>query len=182
MTSPETRNGIMDRRAALGLAGAAGLLALARPARGSEPEARPKAMVAFVLRHAETGGTQNDPSLSPVGRERARRTGLMLRSVGVQRVLHTPTARARETAAEIARAVQAGLGSYEPRDPGPVTARMIEHAGAWVLVGHSNTVPDLVRRLGGDPGLDLIPEAQHDRVFMVVRHAGGVLTVPLHVG
>lgn len=148
---------------------------------GANPSAAPtRLLVAFVMRHAEASGTQQDPPLSVVGRERAWRVGRMLRSVRPQRILHTATTRSRETASEIARIVGVGAGSYDMFDPEPVVRRMIDGGGVWLLVGHSNTVPDLVRRLGGDPGTDAIPESVYDQIFMVVRADVGTMTVPLH--
>lgn len=179
---------VLTRRAALGVAGAMGMAAAAR-AGGLQPavpggaggtENRPVVTVAFVLRHAETTGTLNDPSLSQRGRERATRIGLMLRGVGAERVLHSATNRGRETAQEIARVIKAGSGSYDLLDPGPVIERIVSRGGVWIIVGHSNTVPDLVRRLGGDAGTDLLPDGSYDQVFMVVRAGEGAITVPLY--
>lgn len=148
---------------------------------GANPAAEPtRLLVAFVMRHAEATGTQQDPPLSVVGRERAWRVGRMLRSVRPQRILHTSTTRSRETASEIARIVGVGAGSYDMFDPEPVIRRMIDGGGVWLLVGHSNTVPDLVRRLGGEPGTDAMPESVYDQIFMVVRAGVGTMTVPLH--
>ena len=62
----------------------------------------------------------------------------------------------------------------------PMVRRMIDGGGVWVLIGHSNTVPDLVRRLGGDAGTDAIPDSVYDQIFMVVRAGTGTMTVPLH--
>lgn len=197
---PEHHNP-MSRRAALALSGAACLSALSvaqgqpqSPAQtpGQTPPQTPgqapkdgdrpaPALVVFLLRHGETTGEgAADPELSPQGQSRAARVGLMLRSVGVQRVMHTPARRARQTGEEIARVCGVGLGSYDPFDPQPVVDRMIAGGGVWVMVGHSNTVPDLAKRLGGDPRADRLPESAYDDLFMVVRAGGGVMTVPLH--
>tara|TARA_R110000782_G_scaffold12913_1_gene38204 strand:+ start:11083 stop:11610 length:528 start_codon:yes stop_codon:yes gene_type:complete len=170
---------------AVGLAAAARAAGAGQPAGGAGPsgaegQAAPVVTVAFVLRHAETTGTLSDPSLSQRGRERATRIGLMLRGVGAQRVLHSATTRAQETAQEITRVIKAGSGSYDLLDPGPVIGRIVERGGVWIIVGHSNTVPDLVRRLGGDAGTDLLPEGSYDQVFMVVRAGEGAITVPLY--
>lgn len=183
LTNPESQ--LMSRRSALALSGAVGLLASGALGRsvqvGGQPaEERVPLMVAFVMRHAEAAGSQQDPPLSAVGRDRAIRVGRMLRSVRPQRVLHTATSRSQETAAEISRIVGVGAGSYDVSDPEPVVRRMIDGGGVWMLIGHSNTVPDLVRRLGGDAGTDAIPDSVYDRIFMVVRAAAGTMTVPLH--
>ena len=174
---------LISRRAALALSGAAGLFGVGAVALGSNPdEERAPATVAFVLRHGETAeGTGTDPALSSRGRARAYRAGMLLRSVGAGRVMHPQSVRGRETAEEISRVLQTGIGSYDMMDPGPVVERILRHGGVWVLVGHATTVPDLVRRLGGSPGTDSLPAGVYDRLFMVVRAGGGALTVPLHV-
>ncbi len=170
---------MMSRRSALALSGAVGLLATG--AMGGRVQDEPsRLLVVFVMRHAEAAGTQQDPPLTAAGRERAVRLGRMLRSVRAQRVLHTTTSRARETATEISRIAGVGVGSYDVSDPQPVVRRMIEAGGVWVMVGHSNTVPDLVRRLGGDAGTDAIPDSVYDHIYMVVRAGAGTMTVPLH--
>lgn len=174
----------MTRRAALAMSGAVCVSAFGA-GRMPEPEeeaggggSRP--LLAFVLRHAEPAGSHTgDPGLSSEGRARAERVGAMLRSVGVLRVLATPANRARETAEEVSRACGGGLGTYDPFEPGALAKRLIDGGGVWVVVGHSNTVPGLVRALGGDPGTDLIPADRYDEVFVVVR-AGGVLSMKLH--
>lgn len=175
---PIPTDGLMSRRAALALAGAAGLLAGAgrQPA---DPEP-PRLLVAFVLRHAEAAGSQQDPSLSADGRERADRVGRMLRSVAPQRVMHSVTNRARETAQRIARAAGVGTGSYDMFDPEPAMSRIVKAGGVWVVVGHSNTVPDLVKRLGGDARIDVLPESAYDRIYLVIRVGEGSMTIPLH--
>lgn len=184
----------LSRRSALAWSGA--LLASGLVARASQPTEPPQAgarnqtvddagpasptLVVFVLRHAEpTGTTSGDPGLTEAGRERAERVGAMLRSVGVVRALHTPALRARQTAEGIARVCACGTGSYDPANPAGITRKLIEGGGVWALVGHSNTVPDLVRRLGGDPGTDLIAPDTYDDVFMIAR-AGGTLSMRLH--
>lgn len=181
---------LFSRRAALALPGLACFWAAAQPDSGGNPtppagvpaqDSSTPAMVAFVLRHCETGGdNSSDPVLSRFGRDRAARVGAMLRSVGVHRILHTATARSRETAMEISTATGVAAGSYDAFDAEPVTKRMVERGGVWIVVGHSNTVPEIVRKLGGDPSADVLPESVYDRVYMVVRAGGGVMTVVLH--
>ncbi len=185
-----TEQQLMSRRAALAMSGAVCVSALGaagQPDPDPDPNtgqgaggAAERPLVAFVLRHAEPAGSHTgDPGLSSDGRARGERVGAMLRSVGVQRVLSTPANRARETAEAISRVCGGGLGTYDPFEPGALAKRLIGGGGVWVVVGHSNTVPGLVRELGGDPGTDLIPADRYDEVFVVVR-AGGVLSMKLH--
>ena len=55
--------------------------------------------------------------------------------------------------------------------------------GRYLVVGHSNTTPDLVNRLGGDPGATIDEESEFDRLYVLVLHPdGSVVTVLLRYG
>lgn len=137
-----------------------------------------------VVRHAETvGGDSRDPALSERGRERAGRLASMLRSVGVSAVYSTGYARTRQTAEAIAAVGGVGVVEYDPRDPGAFLTRVArEHeGGVVVIVGHSNTAPDLVRRLGGACEDEQLDHDAYDNVFVVtVVEKGRVITHRLH--
>ena len=48
---------------------------------------------------------------------------------------------------------------------------LTHHAGQTVLVvGHSNTVPELITLLGG-PSLPIIDDCEFDNLFVLVRHS-----------
>jgi len=42
------------------------------------------------------------------------------------------------------------------------------------VVGHSNTLPELVRLFGGEPGLD-IADDEYDRLYQLTPDAGGAV-------
>jgi phosphohistidine phosphatase SixA len=161
-----------------------GTLALASvlsftPAR--EPETPPDEPVTFVLiRHAEKQTGAQDPRLTPEGLERADRIASMLRSLGVGAVYSTDFARTRQTAAPLARAAGVPVRLYDPRHPGglsdpPPGVRCV------AIVGHSNTVPDLVRQLGGHAEAPELSEQVYDHVYLVTRFPDGrVVTHLLH--
>jgi hypothetical protein len=48
-------------------------------------------------------------------------------------------------------------------------------------VGHSNTTPEVVKHLGGDPG-GAIDENEYDRFYVVVLSPQGPATVVLRYG
>jgi hypothetical protein len=51
-------------------------------------------------------------------------------------------------------------------------------SGAVLVVGHSNTLPELVRAFGGAPGAD-IADNEYDRLYQLSVGPGGAVTTVL---
>lgn len=139
--------------------------------------------VIFVVRHAEradggAGGTPggmtaaNDPPLSAAGIARARRLAGILASAEVKHIFTTEFQRTRDTGAPLAE--KAGIKSIvvSSRDS-PSLLRQVRAAdGNALIVGHSNTVPELLKQLGVTPDI-AITDDEYDNLFVVVRPAAG---------
>ena len=124
------------------------------------------APVIFLVRHAETEGGGSDPELSAAGVARAETLAQILDDEGIVRILATPYRRTRATAAPIGARLGIEPELYDPRSL-PYLAATLEERGETVLVvGHSNTTPELARLLGGDPGSP-IAEDEHDRIYRI---------------
>lgn len=150
----------------LGLWGGSGTQAIAQ---GPDPD--PEGTV-YLLRHAEkTDDGTEDPPLSAAGQERAESLVKVLRSAGVTHLHSTDYQRTRQTLAPLAQATGLTVEFYDPRAPAALVARLRKTPGVHVVVGHSNTIPELVRLLGGDPR-SAIDESEYDRLY-VVRPADG---------
>jgi hypothetical protein len=59
---------------------------------------------------------------------------------------------------------------------GRIKADAAANAGAALVVGHSNTVPDILRALGVATPVT-IPDDEYDNLFVVVRPAAGPATL-----
>ena len=109
--------------------------------------------VLIAVRHAEKD-QGDDPGLSEVGSARARALADALAHAHVQAILVSPTRRSRDTAAPTAAhaGVEPRAVSLEGGTDAHVAAlaRAVKgEAGKTVLVvGHSNTIPPLLRALG----------------------------------
>ncbi|MEQ9570005.1 MAG: phosphoglycerate mutase family protein [Longimicrobiales bacterium] len=140
--------------------------------------------VVWLVRHAERAddgmGDQPDPELSAPGRVRAAELARLLGDAGITSIHSTPFRRTRQTAAPLAEALGLEVQAYDPRDPAAMEAFLARLAepGRHVVVGHSNTTPDLVRRLGGDP-VSPIDEMEYDRIYVVTRGPDGSITSSL---
>lgn len=142
--------------------------------------------VVFVVRHAEradaAGGTPpagmmaNDPPLSAAGRERAKRLASLLSSAEVSQIFTTELARTKQTAAPLAEAVKVPATVTPSRDTAALAQQVRNASGNVLVVGHSNTIPELLKQLGVSTAV-AIGDHEYDNLFVVVRHAAGEPTL-----
>jgi phosphohistidine phosphatase SixA len=136
----------------------------------------------ILVRHAEKALDANEASvpLSEAGRARAARLAQMLAVSGVTAIYATDTERARQTAEPLARASKLEIRTYSPRDAaGKLAPQLLlgrlkkdDPSGIVLVVGHQNTVPDLLAALGYGEKID-IADKQSDDLFVVVPKATG---------
>ena len=159
------------------------LLSLAASAPAAWAQATGEPTVVFLVRHAEKAAAPAaDPPLTDEGAERARLLAQLLGDAGLDAVLSTDTERTRATAAPTAEAAGRDVGLYDPRRLDELAARLRALAGAGertLVVGHSNTTPELVRLLGGEPGTAIDEPAEYDRLYVLTLPAGGPTTTLL---
>ena len=146
--------------------------------------ARPAAAqrAVFVVRHAEKASDSNDPGvpLSQKGRERAKKLAAILGKTGVTAIYSTDTVRTLDTAKPLAQALKITVQKYKARDaegkPDLLPLAKVlktEHARDVVLVvGHSDTVPPLLKALGCAEVIE-IPADRFEDLFVVVPAASG---------
>lgn len=134
--------------------------------------------IVYVTRHAEKATEGKDPNLTPQGQSRARTLALMLSKVGIKHIFSTATARTQQTAQPAAAQAGVTVQTYDPAKPGAVVEKIKASAGPTLLVGHSNTVPELVKLLGGVPGAP-IADDEFDRLYQVITAADGSVTTVL---
>jgi len=102
----------------------------------------------YVIRHLQKAdGT--DPPLSADGVANSQLLAARLATSGIKAIFATPTQRAMQTGEPLAKQLGIAVTSYDPRDPNALIKAIAAVNGAVLIVGHSNTVPDIVTRLGG---------------------------------
>ncbi|MCC7186032.1 MAG: histidine phosphatase family protein [Acidobacteria bacterium] len=143
-----------------------------------------EAQMVIVVRHAERadGGTAapgtamtgaNDPELSAAGKARAQALAAMLKDAGVTAIYTTEYTRTKDTAAPLAAALKVTAEIVSARDQAALISKIKAHsAGAVLVVGHSNTVPTIIKALGGADVT--LAETEYDSLFFVAP--GGVTT------
>ena len=144
------------------------VLALAAPAAAQQ--------TVFVVRHAEradsTPGAKptmaTDPDLSEAGRARAASLATALKDAGIVAIFTTEFKRTQQTAEPLAKA----LGLTVKVVKGDAEASLVEQVAAAkgnvLVVGHSNTVPSVVKRLGVTTAV-AVGDDEFDNLFIVTR-------------
>ena len=126
------------------------------------------APVVFIVRHAEkasTGG--NDPDLSIQGQKRADALAHILKDSKITSVFVTEFKRTQETVAPTARAAQVSPIVIPANDIEALVEKLRDLKGNALVVGHGNTIPDLLRALGIATTVS-IPEDDYTEIFAVL--------------
>ena len=126
------------------------------------------ASVVFIVRHAEKASTGGkDPDLSVEGQKRADALAHILKDSQVTSVFVTEFKRTQETAAPTARAAQVSPTVVPASDIGALVQKLRALNGNALVVGHGNTIPDLLRALGIATTVS-IPEDDYTEIFAVL--------------
>jgi phosphohistidine phosphatase SixA len=128
----------------------------------------------IVLRHAEKElGTIDDPPLSTAGEQRAQ---LLARMFGgdstgthVDAIFISDTRRSAQTAAPLAQRLHLTAETYAARDIDGLVSRIhsARRGRTSIVIGHSNTVPEIVHRLAPDVVVPALGENEYDAIFIV---------------
>lgn len=129
------------------------------------PDARLEAKTIYVTRHMQKA-QGDDPPLSSEGAAAAERLGDLLADRGIAAIFATPTRRAMETAAPLSQRSGVDITAYDPRNPQALAALVAAAQGSVLVVGHSNTVHDLIGHFGGEPPQPLTEE-DYGTVFVI---------------
>lgn len=144
----------------------------------------------IFVRHAEKAGSmQEDPPLSAEGHTRVAELTRQLVDAdvvaGVDAVFATPYKRSQDTARPLADALDIPVTTYDAADTETVLAEILDDfKGKIVLVvGHSNTLPELIANLGASKNVPPIQENEYDNIYIVsIPWFGKTKTIRLRFG
>ena len=94
-------------------------------------------------------------------------------------MLSTDYNRTRQTVTPLAEALGLPVEVYDPRALEAFAERLKTTPGRYVVAGHSNTTPQLVALLGGEPGEPINEDYEFDRLYQVVIGADGSVSSSL---
>lgn len=126
----------------------------------------------YIVRHAEKEAATTmttDVPLSSAGKQRSEALKDQLESKHITAIYSTNYVRTKSTAQPLADVIHVPIQTYNPQDTSFVT-RLMSMNGNILIVGHSNTVDDIVNKLTGKteiPG-DL-PDSEYGDLFIVKK-------------
>jgi broad specificity phosphatase PhoE len=144
----------------------------------------------LIVRHSERQSGQGDDSLSEVGHQRAERLAVMLKDAGVSHIFVSDRRRTQETAQPLARArmlsptrVPIPDDARSKINPAELQVRAtlaavakLPRSAVILIVGHSNTIPIFLRRLGYAQAVT-IGDNEFDNLFVVTPRTGNAPSV-----
>jgi broad specificity phosphatase PhoE len=121
----------------------------------------------FIVRHAEKADSSKDSELSEAGRARAEALAKMLKDKNITAIYATEFKRTQQTAAPLAKALGVTVTTLPAKDKGALVAKLRASTGNALVVGHGNTIPDLIKALGISEPIN-IGENDYDNLFEIV--------------
>jgi broad specificity phosphatase PhoE len=129
----------------------------------------------YVVRHAEKEAAStnmtSDVPLSAAGAERAQALKSDLQNKGIKRIYSTNYKRTKATAQPLSEAIGVPVEVYDLKDAGFIGRLRDLKKGNTLIVGHSNTVDELVNGITGKSLLKDLPDTQYGDLF-VIRKKG----------
>ena len=127
----------------------------------------------YVVRHAEradagAGATTmaTDPDLSDAGRARAQALAATLKDAGVTLILVTEYKRTQQTAEPLAKLLGVQPSVVNAKDSPGLLEKVKAATGPVLIVGHSNTIPEILAKLGVENPPKLA-DGDYDNLFIV---------------
>jgi 2,3-bisphosphoglycerate-dependent phosphoglycerate mutase len=136
-----------------------------------------KATTYYIVRHAEKQSSATmanttmttDVPLSEAGKERAEALAQLLKNEKIKHIFSTNYARTRSTVQPLAQAINVPVEVYDPKDP-QFVSRLKTLKENTLIVGHSNTVDDLVNDLLGKKEINGdLPDSAYGDLFVVKK-------------
>jgi broad specificity phosphatase PhoE len=123
----------------------------------------------FLVRHGERLDDSEDTALSTAGEARAARLAEMLRDARITHIFVTEYQRTANTGTPLADRLGLPLQRIPAGEADALVARVrtLGPTARVLVVGHSNTVPGLLKQLGSVQEIS-IPSTEYDNLFVLL--------------
>lgn len=132
------------------------------------------AQTIVLVRHAEKVSEAAHALLSDVGRQRAEKLAHTLADAGITAIFTTEAERTKQTAAPLAKLLHLQPTVIPANDIAGLLIKLTRQPedAVVLVVGHSNTLPDVINKLRGDMDDKSVPrittnDVDYDKVFVI---------------
>jgi len=127
----------------------------------------------YLVRHAEKQlDGSRDPVLTVTGENRAEQLANWFQHKDIRVIWSSDYHRTRDTAKPLLSRLGLKLSIYDPGDLPGLASQLLQKQRTALIVGHSNTTPDLARLLC-DCFIEDMDESEHDRLIVVTIDSTG---------
>jgi len=139
----------------------------------------------YIVRHAEKEAANtmtSDVPLSEAGKQRAEALKGILEKENIKYIFSTNYVRTKSTAQPLASAINIPIEIYDPKDS-QFVSKLKSLDGNVLIVGHSNTVDDLVNQLRGKKEINGdLPDSEYGDLFVITRARNKIRFEKKHFG
>lgn len=129
----------------------------------------------YIVRHAEKAvpsegpvmNTPDDPPLSGAGARRAEALRDKLKNKRISYIFSTDTKRTLATAEPLSTSTGLTIQTYRSRPDSAFINQLKQLQGNTLIVGHSNTVDEIVNGLANGNKLTDLADSEYDNLFIV---------------
>lgn len=126
----------------------------------------------YLVRHAQKQANQGrDPELTDAGIYRSEQLARWLEDKNVGKIWSSDYKRTRDTAGPLVSVLGLKLTLYDPGDLPALAGKLLGNRDNALIVGHSNTTPDLTRLLC-ECDISDMDESEYDLLFVVTVQRG----------
>jgi broad specificity phosphatase PhoE len=149
-----------------------------------------KTITYYIVRHAEKESSTtmsantmtSDVPLSEAGKQRAAALKTALQKENIKYIFSTNYIRTKSTARPLGDAINVPIEIYDPKDSAFVN-KLKSLSGNVLVVGHSNTVDDLVNELTGKKEINGdLPDSEYGDLFIVKKKGNKLRFETKHFG
>ena len=121
----------------------------------------------YLVRHAEKQSDgSRDPALTEIGKNRSEQLAVWFQDKGITEIWSTDYKRTRDTAMPLVTGLGLKLSIYDPSNLPDLVKELSHQRRTALIVGHSNTTPELARLLC-DCFVEDMDESEYDRLIVI---------------
>lgn len=141
----------------------------------------------YIVRHAEKESQQanmsSDVPLSDKGKQRAEALENVLKDKNIKYIFSTNTIRTTSTAQPTADYFKLKIETYKPMPDSAFINQLRSVNGNVLIVGHSNTVDDIVNMLCGTKEVNGdLNDSEYDNLFVIKKEGDHYIFSRQHYG